>query len=318
MVARGEEIYFLGWGEEDTALWRASRQSGRIDEIRRLPGSVTPSSLVLAGDQLFFLAASGGRELWTSDGTAAGTVPLTRFPIYNAIADEATLTALGGRVWFMANDSEHGWQLWGSDGTLAGTRRATDFTGNRAFGYVDEYAGPELPAGQLAWLGGRLLFGAVATSQWPRLWTTTGNWRSTTLLRGCPGGCPRVDGRIITIGNRAVFFGWRPYQDASLWVTDGTGPGTLLLPLPEPADDDTPNYGGYEIVAAGGRWFILNSDSLWVTDGTPAGTVQLSTWGDPWPGLAGSVAAIPGSVLFPAMNAQGLWGLWQTAGAGAR
>ncbi|HEV8240241.1 MAG TPA: hypothetical protein VGS57_12805 [Thermoanaerobaculia bacterium] len=322
LVAWHDDVYFLGWDDRGDGLWRASRLSGHVDKVRALPESyVAPSALVLAGDRLFFFAENGGRELWTSDGTAAGTVPLTRFRPAKAIAEYAELTALGGRVWFTADDGEHGWQLWASNGTPAGTRRATNFANRHAFGDVDADAGPSLPGSQLAWLNGKLLFAAVASGDDPRLWTTDGNRRSTALLRGCPGGCPCVVDEdqvpMVTIGNRAAFFGYRPPSYASrLWVTDGTGAGTVELPVDLEAL--TVSSGGVEIAAAGGRWFV-GGDALWVTDGTRAGTMRLASTEDSfWSAHPAGVAAVAGSVYFRAVNAKNLWGLWQTTGAGAR
>jgi ELWxxDGT repeat protein len=317
LVAWHDDVYFLGYDDDGDGLWRASRRDGRLDKVRALAESYPPpSSLVLAGERLFFVADNGGRELWTSDGTAAGTVPVSSFPRRTAIPECASLTALGGRVWFAADDGAYGWELWRSDGTPAGTQRATDFKSRRPFGETDEY-GPSLPGSHLAWLNGKLVFASVATSGSPRLWTTDGDPRSTAPLSGCPGGCPFVIEWIplVTIGNRAAFFGYRPNREPTLWVTDGTGAGTGELPaLVKEASES----GALDIAAAGGRWFV-NGDSLWATDGTAAGTVRLATTGDPgWRGLAPTLAAVSGSVFFRARNAAGLVGLWQTTGAGAR
>ncbi len=320
LVAWHDDVYFFAttaYGDDFYGLWRASRRDGRTERVRELPSSdVIPTSLVPAGDRLFFVADDGGRELWTSDGTAAGTAPLTSFPKRNAISECASLTALGNRVWFVADDGAHSWELWVSDGTPSGTQRATDFTSRRPFGAVDGH-GPSLPGRQLAWLGGRLVFASVATSGSPRLWTTDGDWRSTALLRGCPGGCPLVDESMpmVANGDRAAFFGWRGAHDPTLWVTDGTGPGTLELPIRvEPGSSS----GTVELVAAGGRWFV-GGESLWASDGTRAGTVRLVAAADAgWRGLAATLAAVPGSVFFRADNVNGLSGLWQTTGTGAR
>ena len=74
-----------------------------------------------------------GRELWKSDGTRAGTVlvkdidpgrrRLRRRPSH--------LTAVGGTLFFTADDGTHGQELWKSDGTRAGTVLVKDINPGR-------------------------------------------------------------------------------------------------------------------------------------------------------------------------------------------
>ena len=81
------------------------------------------------GGTLFFTADDGttGQELWKSDGTAAGTVlvkdirPGTSNYGYPFGSNVYDLTAVGGTLYFTANDGVHGQELWQSDGTEAGT-----------------------------------------------------------------------------------------------------------------------------------------------------------------------------------------------------
>jgi len=316
VVPWGDDVYFLGWrGRDVDSLWHASRRTGQIDQIRALPSRyASPSSLVFAGGRLFFIADDHGRELWTSDGTAAGTVPLTHFRPEDALPECTTLTPLGGRVWLFANDRAHGWQLWSSDGTLAGTRQATDLP-QSAWGPI--YPGalePPLPGNQLAWIGGRLVFVAVPKgTKEPQLWTTDGDPRSTTLLSGCPHGCPQLDeeGSFVVIGDRAAFFAWRPNR-FNLWVTDGTGGGTIELPF---AADESSLYG-YQLAAAGGRWFFTDGAALWTSDGTRAGTVRFAGFHGELD-LPSALAAVSERVFFAGLDKRKAKGLWQAAGAAA-
>ena len=64
------------------------------------------------------------RELWKSDGTAAGTVLVGghRPRPAGSCADAGLTAACGGRLFFVADDGVHGRELWVSDGTAAGTR----------------------------------------------------------------------------------------------------------------------------------------------------------------------------------------------------
>ncbi|HEY3566998.1 MAG TPA: ELWxxDGT repeat protein [Thermoanaerobaculia bacterium] len=86
-----------------------------------------PQFTALAG-ALFFVAwePGHGAELWKTDGTTAGTVPVSDINPGPASSRISGLTAVDGRLVFAATDGEHGVELWTSDGTTAGTRRLSD------------------------------------------------------------------------------------------------------------------------------------------------------------------------------------------------
>jgi ELWxxDGT repeat protein len=95
-----------------------------------LPGSASADILdmVAVGNQLFFVVddRQRGRELWRSDGTAAGTtIVLDLAPGFAHGAQAGTLAVVPGTgsVTFTGNDGGEGLQLWLSDGTAAGTRQ---------------------------------------------------------------------------------------------------------------------------------------------------------------------------------------------------
>src|SRR5690606_28472380 len=89
----------------------------RIQEMTAVDGS------------LFFSANDGahGQELWTSDGTAAGTTLV--HDIHTSItgtgdspgAYPGELRAVGSTLFFTAYDFTRGHRLWRSDGTTVGT-----------------------------------------------------------------------------------------------------------------------------------------------------------------------------------------------------
>lgn len=82
-----------------------------------------------AGDRFLFSRDDDeeyGRELWTSDGTVAGTTRLKDIAPGAASSTPTPLRASHGRLWFSANDGLHGNELWTSDGTTGGTTRSTD------------------------------------------------------------------------------------------------------------------------------------------------------------------------------------------------
>ncbi|HEX3526994.1 MAG TPA: ELWxxDGT repeat protein [Thermoanaerobaculia bacterium] len=80
------------------------------------------------GNRVYFTAFDNthGRELWSTDGTVAGTGLVKDIVPGPATSSPAWLTAAGGRLWFSADDGVHGAELWQSDGTEAGTHLAQD------------------------------------------------------------------------------------------------------------------------------------------------------------------------------------------------
>lgn len=93
-------------------------------------GPSNPSNLTDVGGTLFFTAhdpITSGRELWTSDGTEAGTTLVedirTGTDAYGAplSSDPQYLTEVNGQLFFTALDDQNDRELWSSDGTEAGT-----------------------------------------------------------------------------------------------------------------------------------------------------------------------------------------------------
>src|SRR5262249_6413915 len=89
---------------------------------RYIPNTSFPSDLVNVGGTLIFGANdANGRELWKSDGTAAGTVRVSS----PALGPPRNLSNVNGTLFFEAVDT-NGWELWRSDGTTAGTMLVKD------------------------------------------------------------------------------------------------------------------------------------------------------------------------------------------------
>ena len=87
-----------------------------------------PQELTNVGNVLFFSADDGvnGRELWRSDGTAAGTKMVRNLAAGANSANPLELTAVGSRLFFTAAGGGHGRSLWVTDGTSAGTKLVKD------------------------------------------------------------------------------------------------------------------------------------------------------------------------------------------------
>lgn len=134
-VSAGGTTYFLASaeGEQRPSLWKSDGTAAGTVLVKDFSTSVV-GNLMVVGSRLFFTAApengGGGEEgfgsglalkggtgsqLWTSDGTAAGTVAV---PTGTSVpANVSQLTAVGDTLYVAAYDDEREYSLWSSDGT---------------------------------------------------------------------------------------------------------------------------------------------------------------------------------------------------------
>jgi ELWxxDGT repeat protein len=262
MRAVGSTVFFdLRDQEHGRELWASdgTREGTRL-VLDVLPGqdSSDPVELTLFEGKLYFSARTSliGRELWVSDGTAAGTVRIAE--IRPDSADPAApdlpalLTVHSGRLWFFADDGEHGRELWSSDGTEAGTSLAYEF----------EPGSGSATALFMASLGDRLVVSLYGKGLW--------------VTDGTPGGTRKISlWEADTSSNQEIVFQGRLYFTVSglIWVTDGTEAGTGAL-LDR---DGRVIYSPFEFVVLGDRLLFVAPDHLgivvlWESDGTPEGT----------------------------------------------
>ena len=140
-VVEGRLFFTAKDGTHGRELWKSDgTRAGTVlvKNINPTPGSAGshPSSLTAMGGRLFFSADDGthGRELWKSDGSRAGTVLVKNIApqgAYYSGSDPSYLTAMGGQLFFSANDGTHGRELWKSDGSRAGTVLVKDIDPSR-------------------------------------------------------------------------------------------------------------------------------------------------------------------------------------------
>ena len=93
-----------------------------------------PDDFIEFNDKLYFSANDGenGRELWVTDGTVEGTQLLVDLNPsmssygYSYSSNPSNLVEFNGKLYFSANDGEHGNELWATDGTVEGTQLVAD------------------------------------------------------------------------------------------------------------------------------------------------------------------------------------------------
>lgn len=282
IAAAGDKAFAIS----GSSLWSADRSG-----VRRLLESAKIRSLSADRGRAFFLAEVGRElEVWTSDGTAAGTRPVTSFGPKNPFGRYPFATLVDGRFYFTARPGK-GNDLWSVGATRESLRRLTDLHN------------PMASFNSVRKAGSRILIVAQINPQ--RLWVSRGDSRSTAPLSGCPGGCPDVQSELAPLGQGRFVFKGSNKSGEALWVTDGTGKGTRAL-------QHTGRF--HELaryVPLGDRaLFQLTNEyetgELWLTDGTPAGTFFLAPGGPHWShyyGWGGPLIAVQvnRTVLFSAL-----------------
>ena len=222
-----------------------------------LLGPPDAGQFVRAGDWLYFTAGGfDAFDLWRTDGTAAGTSLVFQGLDMGGFRAAFPLASLGDRLVFVSGGYAN---LWITDGSAAGTRNLRDLSRD-VYTSVDS---------AIEWDGALLLF---ATGE---LWRTDGTAEGTTLVTDFPTGASSFPVPERDIGGRLLFQAGR----TALWRSDGTEAGTVELRRFHALAD--PTVPGSGTAAFRGATYFAADDGehgteLWRTDGTPEGT-QLVT-----------------------------------------
>ncbi len=257
-----------------------------IFQYGELPNSSFPTGLISIGGMLYFAAtdSTAGRELWKSDGTAAGTVLVkdilsgfhqeyrTEYEQQEARAIDVPngssprqLINFRGALYFSAEG-----RLWRSDGTAAGTVLVKNVRSGGP-GFLYEFVN----------VGGTLYFVAENLQNVQELWKSDGTATGTVLLktiqRTVNGFSNSPD--LINVGGTLYFTANEAASGIELWRTDGTVAGTRIVKdLHSGPLDSFPK----QLVNVGGVLYFSADDGnssrkLWQSNGTAAGTKLVSS-----------------------------------------
>jgi ELWxxDGT repeat protein len=247
----------------------------------------------------FFTAIDGahGRELWVSNGTAAGTSLVKDINPGGTGSYPTYLTNLNGTLFFNANDGTHGVQIWESNGTQAGT-------------FLFQDINPGVPTGSpfsLTNVNGSLFFAANDGSGGSELFAGNGVAAGTFEFRHRSsetisyGSLTNVNGTLFFADNN----GTTGFQ---LWESNGTNAGTFPLPA----------FGPQYLTDVSGTLFFRSGGQLWESNGTAAGTFMVK---DINPGGASSYIYYPvnanGTLFFLANDGTHGFELWESNGTAA-
>ena len=323
-TANGALYFFATDATGVSRFMRLASIGANVEVLAAL--SPQPSSLIYActqgnsaalGTQIFFPANDGqsGLELWTSDGTAAGTHLVADIAAGSSDSYPCNLTVFNSRLFFSAVGPA-GYELWSSDGSTAGTAQVADinpgplssyayyltvFNGAMYFAADDGVHGTELwksdgtAAGTmlvadvvpgpdasypvpLGMLNGKLLFEVMIPSQ-----TTIGYVGQLWTTDGTANGTAQLAAAASSFlanpmtNGKQVFYAGEDSAGVEPWVSDGTAAGTHLLKDINTAGDSNPSwFENFNGITLLEITDPSSGEQLWRTDGTAAGTIQVS------------------------------------------
>ena len=223
--------------------------------------SVNPA-VVLGGLALFCgKDRAHGAELWSTDGSVAGTELLLDLLPGPANGSPSDLVLAGDKVYFIAITAANERELWQSDGTTAGTRRVAETE--------PDLAGVSVRS--LAWDGSRLFFASRTPARgWEPAVLESGVVEFFDLIVGEVGSDPS---QFVAKpgGGEAYFSASTSGTGYELFMSDGTSGGTgLVLDLVPGPGDSSPR--DLTFLGANGLFFSASTANdgrelvLWKTD----------------------------------------------------
>lgn len=293
LVSVNDLVFFAGSTSVGVELWKTDGTVSGTALVKDIdpgttssyygvyPRSSSPSSLTNVNGTLFFAAsdAANGRELWKSDGTAAGTVIVKdiysgsqQYYPYEVYSSSPTaLMNRNGVLHFMARDAA-GVRFWESTGEAEGTVSV----------------GPVIPGlqnlGSAIDVDGRLFFvgskGAIAQE----LWTSDRTASGTAFVKDIrPGSFSSQISNMTGMDGLLYFTANDGVHGVELWRSNGTTAGTVMVRdirtgfvQDQPGSSDprelTPLNGVLYFSADDGK----NGVELWRTNGTSGSATKIT------------------------------------------
>jgi ELWxxDGT repeat protein len=201
-----------------------------------------------------------GLELWTSDGTTAGTILLKDINVGSLSSEPTYFTVCNGLLFFQATTPLRSQGLWVSDGTPNGTV----MLGN-------QYSNPIGSSTNFISMNNKIYFQGNSGSGYG-LWESDGTSIGTQMIKA--GQIGISGGSHVVVGNTFYFQSSDIINGNELWKSDGTSMGTVLVKdINIGIQSSSPSH----FYTDGVKTYFEANDGilgkeLWVSDGTTAGT----------------------------------------------
>ncbi len=229
-------LYFQARSSSEKELWKTDGTQLGTTEVANLNGafSTTPQSLKSYNGNLIFSSyeSATGREIYRSDGTAAGTFLLHDIRpggssgmltgTYTSNGTRETFIDFQNQLFFFGNTG-NGVELWKTDGTITGTVSVKNF--NTTTWGIGEY----MLKGDQQYLGviynGELYFKVrrVGTTTY-ELWKSDGTSAGTVLVKG---NMSAFEDMTTALGE--IYFSCEDnINGREVWTSNGTALGTTI------------------------------------------------------------------------------------------
>lgn len=266
--AAGRELFLVDPSNDSLTL---------IEDLRPGAEGSDPRELVPWNGRVWFTADDGGprgRQVWRTDGTAAGTTRVTSLFLMDGIGDGALLRASSGSL-FLASVT-NGRTLWAIPASGSGVVFLLKSFSSSPF------IGPTTDFGMFTTVGGRAVFSFFEPTTGLELWSSDGTVAGTQAVSDLnPGGFSSDPCEIATGGGLAWFGAFDAATGWELYTTDGTTAGTTgpIEVEAGPGPAQYPFSNDAELLTSG-LVFSANTTGFgaepWVSDGTTAGTQRLA------------------------------------------
>ncbi len=258
-------LYFAATTETDRTLWKTDGTAAgtvRVTEVGEpsTQGMAPPdgvSDVTAVGDQIFFIAetadtegSSYGRELWRTDGTAAGTLFLADINQGVCSSNSFALSSVGDALFLRAITLESGFEVWTSDGTTGGTHLVKDIMpGPEGSTLNGDYTDLDI-----ADVDGTAYFLATDGVHGEELWRSDGTSSGTELVADLRAGAPSSrPSQLAAVDGTLYFSADDGARGGELWrvgpgggpPVDTTPPETTITSGPAEGtttDDNTPTF----------------------------------------------------------------------------
>ncbi len=334
MTVQDGLLYFGGYDSQSgVELWRSDGTTDGTFKVKDIDPSVTNGvstvfdkpivgNAATLGGKTFYMGAdlAHGYELWTSDGTAAGTHLFMDINTDHGSSNPGNLVVSGANLFFEAVDGTgHGNELWVSDGTVAGTHKVLPSGQSPSINPGLQNTGSGYQVQMTPVFGDFVITANDGAPVYISDGTTAGTHTLSDLFAG-------ADGGHAVVGSE-LFYTTRPASNSEdIWVTDGSPSGTHML---QQFVDNAQTFSG-PIVNLASNTAVLgntvfftvddgsNGRDVWKSDGTAAGTAlvhatpEADTAGQPH-----SLVATANKVFFVANDANGSPQVWASDGGAA-